>query len=541
MPEEKNIKEVSDYLNEIPDDVLGKLMFSVPWQYYSSGQSSIIDADGFPVLAREDNISREKLQTECWNKFNQSPQVSTAVRGLQGRLTGMGFDAGSEIFEIDQVIKEITYDKRNRLYTYWPKYVARTFVEGELFLCLTLHSNGFVEVDFTDPISIKVGGVDDTGIIYHPTKTTFPLYYNVGESSVDYDQIPSIYVGMYPELEKLSVKGIDKGKQKLSRSRDRKYNKLGGFFRFMVHWDKGFMTRRTVSYLRTILEWVNHYENLKKYEIDHKKSSGSYLWIFTIEDPKSFKLWLGLSDEDKKKTGILSPKVPGGSLVLPPGMKAEVINPNLPSITNQDADILEMVGSGLNEPSDIMTGSAKGNFASVKASRGPMSDRVSDEVAYFERFLKHDFWSAIFFLRSAVTDFPETFGVKRGIGWKKGKKNETGEEAEAEAIIKIVQEKPEFLVDIDFPTSEMIDFEGRARGLLGTKHGNLNATLGIPHKQLAKKIGFNSYGKQRLEKAVEDETYPKLQVETDSNIAESMQEKKEGEPKKKGLVNDKEK
>ena len=148
------------------------------------------------------------------------------------------------------------------------------------------------------------------------------------------------------------------------------FRQFGGFYRFIVSWDRGFVTRRAISYLRTILQWLNHYENLKKYEIDHKKSSGAYLWVFKIIDARSFKLWLQMSDEEKRKTGIMAKKTPGSSLVLPPGIVLEVVNPNLSQITEQDEDIKEMIASGLNEPSDVMTGTTKGStFSSITASR----------------------------------------------------------------------------------------------------------------------------------------------------------------------------
>ena len=528
MKERLTPKEINAYIQKTPNEVLEKMSFAVPWQYYSENQRPEVDEDGFTsLLTKESEYSRERLQTECWNKFQSNPQVNTAVRGLQGRLAGYGFDISSENYEIQQVLDEITYDKRNRLYHFWPKYVARTYVEGELFLSFTLHTDGFIEVDFVGPEVITKGGDDESGILYHPSKTSFPLFFNIGESQVDIDQVPSVNIAYYPNLVNVanSVNSFSSSSQKNSKSNNSLFKQFGGYRRFILYWDRGFMTRRAVSYLRTILEWLNHYENLKKYEIDHKKSSGAYLWIFTITDARSFKLWMSLSDDEKRKTGIMAPKVPGGSLVLPPGMTVEVKNPSLNSITNQDTDILSMVSSGLNEPSDIMMGSSNSNFSSVKASRGPMSDRVSDEVAYFERFLKHDFWSAVFFFKSRLTSFPKTFPVKRAIGWKK-------EGEEKTPIFKTVQVVPEELIDIDFPVSETLDFEARARGMLGTKHGNINATLGIPNKVIAKKVGFSGYGSARLRKAEEDDKYPPLQVETDALLAEEMQEKSEGEQSK---------
>jgi len=501
--------KLSEFFMNIPDEEMANMQFAMPWQYdvQEIDKTRSVDEDGFALVDSEkDELNRAKLQQACWLKFNRNPQLNTSVRGLVGRLTGMGFETVSDQPDIQELIEEIELDPRNRLYNYWPKFVGRSNIEGELFLCLTCHTDGFIEVDFIDPASI--GGVNNnSGIIFHPTKTLFPLFYNV-ESKEGIQQIPSIFIARYPELVNSVSKNKDynKDQQKTSRNSNKVFKKLGGFNKFIIAWDRGFLTSRAFSFLRTTLEWLNHYENLKKFEIDHKKSAGSYLWIFTFEDPRAFKLWTALSEVDRRKTGIMAKKTPGGTLILPPGVKAECKNPQLPNISGSDTDILEMVASGMNEPSDVMTGSSNGTFASVKASRGPMSDRVSDEVAYFERFLRYDFWGSIFFLRSKLTSFPEFFPRKEAVSFGTNQ----------EPVFKTVKRRPEFLIDISFPISETIDMEARARALLGVKHGNINASLGLPNAELARRMGIGGYGRMRLRKATEDEYYPELIIEADA-------------------------
>jgi hypothetical protein len=529
MPNKSTLPELNDdYFKKLNDDELRGMKFSMPWQVETfNGESS--DPDGFTSYQEipSEQYTREELQKHCWDKFHKNPQINTSVRGLMGRLTGMGFETSSEIHEINEVIKEIEYDPRNRLYNYMPKFVARSNIEGELFLCLTCHEDGFIEIDFIDPSTVTGGGDDGSGIIFHPSKPLFPLFYNIagakkpnGDQNVE--QIPSINIARYPELAKLeNLQGISFELQINSRKTKRNpWSKLGNYYKFIVAWDKGFMTRRAISYLRTTLEWLNHYENLKKYEIDHKRSSGSYLWVFQIEDPRTFKLWLALTPEQRAKTGIMAKKTPGGTLVIPPGIKVVAITPNLPNISDADTDIMEMVASGLNEPSDILTGSSKGTFASVKASRGPMTDRTSDEMSYFDRFLKYDLWSAIFFLKHQIANFPLTFKVNEAIGFNESQ----------EPIFKKIPRKPEFLIDISYPVSESSDTEAQARAFLGVKHGNMSESLGIPNSYIAKKIGIGSYGRRRLEKATEDNKYPELVIESDAaameeNPQESNQEK----------------
>lgn len=506
-------------LAKLTDDELRHLQMSMPWQQGAEsigGEDDVVDEDGFSAtdasLNSMDLQNREKLQQICWNKFNRNPQVNTAVRGQVGRLTGLGYEITSDIQQIQEAIEETELDPRNRLYLFWPKFVGRAIIEGELFLCLTVHNDGFIEVDFIDPSNIAGAGED--GIIYHPTKATLPLCYGVTPMTTNIVDkfnspmlIPSIFMAYYPELMKILEDTEEYNEDQAKDSRGgSKFKKIGGFKRFIVSWDRSFITRRNVSYLRTILEWLNHYENLKKYEIDHKKSAGSYLWVITMADPKSFRTWLSLTDAERRKTGIMAKKTPGSTLILPPGLTLTAQGPKLPAISEEDTDILHMVTSGLNEPEDVATGQAKGTFASVKASRGPMSDRTSDEIAYFEKFLKYEFYRAVFFLKSKVSEFPETFPVRTAVDYDDNQKPK----------FKTLKKKAETLIDITFPVSEVIDAEARVKAYLGVKHGSVYDTLGIPNDEIAKKIGFGNYRRLRLAQATEADKYPELAPPVDS-------------------------
>ncbi len=517
--------EVSEFIQNIPDEVLSTLQFSVPWQY-DTDEGSYKDPDGFPLNTgttnKEDTKTvRDKLQRECWNKFNKNPQVNTSVRGIVGRMTGFGFETSSSVIEIQDAIEEIELDYRNRLYNFWPKFSGRSYIEGELFLSITCHRDGFIEVDFVDPASLSGDGDDSSGIIYHPNKTLMPLVYLLDEGVSEKVQIPAISLAYDPSLIQIARKHKDFNETALKKnhSRSKAFSKLGGYYRFIIAWDKSFLTRRTISYLRTTLEWLNKYEDLKKYEIDHKKSSGAYLWVFKFTEPRAFKQWLSLSDEDRRKTGIMSKKTPGGSLVLPPGIDLDVRNPNLTKITEQDTDIMDMIASGLNEPEDVLTNRSRGTFASIKASRGPMNDRISDEIAFWEKFLRFDFWEAIFFLKSKSSNFKYNYKIRQATSFDK----------DGEPVFTNRTRRASQLIDINFPISEMIDYESRAKGLMGTKHGPVAEVLGIPNSEVASRMGFNGYERLRLRHATEKEKYPELIYAMD---AESLQEQVEGEAKK---------
>jgi hypothetical protein len=539
-------------LGELSDETLSRISFAMPWQFDDdSGYRQ--DPDDFPTKASpfpkdkaQTQQRREELQVECFTKFHENPQINTSVRGLVGRLTGWGYETSSFIWEIQQVLEEISLDYRNRLYNFMPKYVGRAFIEGELYLILTLHESGFVEIDFIDPSNFDESRGSDqsgflfhpTGIIFHPNKTMMPLAYAIKSPSTQVTEvIPSIFLARFPELKKVLFEHRDYQPNEMQGSMSRKgvFKPIGGFYRFVLSWDRSFVTRRNISYLRTTLQWLNHYENLKKYEIDHKKSAGAYLWVITIETPRHFRYWLALSDEEKKKTGILAKKTPGGTLILPPGMKLEVKNPQLPNISDTDTDILQMATSGLGEPADVTTGSAKGTFASVKMSRGPWSDRTSDEIAYFDRFQKYDFWSSIFFLRSAVSDFPKTFKINMAVGF-----GDNGD-----PIFKKVDRKPEQLIEIAYPISEAVDFEKKVKGLLGVKHASLHDILGIPHSSIANIIGFGNWKTLMLRKETEKKNFPKvmssMEIEMESAQEKAIEGKTQKNKEKTGETKEKEK
>jgi hypothetical protein len=401
-------------------------------------------------------------------------------------------------------------------------------VEGELFLPLTLHEDGFVEVDFADPSALNGGGDRNSGIIFHPKKPTMPLMYlfNVATSvGTEIHGYPSIYLAYYPDLFKLieGHKSLTMNAVKVVRSTRSAYKDIGGFTSFVISWNKGFLTLRNVSHIRTTIEWLNHYEDLKKYEIDHKKSSGAYLWVAAFEDMKAFRTWMAMTSTQKSETGLMAKKTPGGTLIIPPGMKLQCINPQLTSISGADTDIMRMAVAGLNRPEDMITGVTSGStFAGVKASRGPQADRIKDELAYFERFLLLEFWRAVFFLRSAATSFPTLFRVNEVVGFRKRKEV-------LEPITRWTKKPPHRLVDIGFPSSEVANLEGETKSLLGVKHGSVVDTLGISKEAVAKKLGFMNYRRLRYRSAEEELTLPPTMATIDSEVA---QEKK-AEPKRK--------
>ena len=173
----ENPNDMEQMVDALTDEQLHMVaQTSINWM---SGQEQTIDEDGF-VIGGSGELSQEirnysKLQQECWNKFVSNPQINSHVRDFMGNLTGNGFAVESHIQDISEYFDEVWEDPRNALYVRMGQFVARSEIEGELFLSLTVHPDGFVEIDFIDPSLITGGSKDNSGIFFHPNKSAFPL------------------------------------------------------------------------------------------------------------------------------------------------------------------------------------------------------------------------------------------------------------------------------------------------------------------------------------------------------------------------------
>jgi hypothetical protein len=511
-----------EILSKMDDRELAANMFSS--RLVTSGQYSytetIIPKADTGIISSDFRI----LQGECWNKYQENPLMATAIEDGIGRLTGRGFETYSDIPTIQGKIDEISNDPRNALYDNIPKFVGRKIIEGELFIMLTVHDDGFIEIDFKDPGQLY-GAEDNSGIYRHPTKQTMPVAYSFCNQKKDQymrvdEVIPSIHCARYKEIAALLEDGtfpsLIKGqlvdsKAQGNKTKVNKYSKLNGYRRFIIEWNTGLFTKRNLSTVRTVISWLSRYQDLKMFELSHKKSCGTFAHVITCEDPKMWRIFNALTDDEKQATGIFKAKEPGCTLLLPPGFNYKMITPNLPSISDSDTDILELISAGLNISSGQMTGSYNNTYGSAKESNKPQTDRTNDILAKFETFLRYIFWDNIFYLASQVSPFKYTQRISEAVDFNKNK----------EPIFRKVTRKSSDLINFSFPVSAMADSEGMAKALLGVKHGNVNASLGIPNSEIARKLGMGgSYKRLRLQSSLEAEQYPELQVDADTDAGQ---------------------
>ncbi len=511
-----------DEINTLSPETVDTVLAMTPWQgqppgSLASSDRPVTDEDGFTMGGASIDGAYSytgfaEVQARCWNKFKENPFVFTTILDKTGRLTGYGFSQSSTYPKAQDFMVELWEDPRNGLVQNFTKYIARAIIQGELFLTFTVHDNGFVEVDFISPSVIK-GFKSGSGILMAKGKPLFPLMYRVEDTRGEAKFIPSINTAYYPELMAEALANDDvKTDAVVGRDAKPCYEKLNNYRTYMVQWDQGFVTERNVGQTNVSLKWLEHYDNLKKWEIDHKKSSGAYLWAIEIADRSAFRLWMGMSEDEKKKTGLMQRKVPGGTVMLPPGFKINCHNPKLASITNQDNDILQMISAGLNTPEDVMTGSSSGTtFSGAKLSRGPVSDRTQDQISELQRWLIHGFWRGALWLHHRLTQMPWEYSQRAAYKFEKGKPK-----------FKNVKVPAHKTIEISFPSSEMGDIEGKTRAYLGVKHGPVAEQLGISNGEVANKLGFQSYHQSRLSAATEEESYPELKTAAELETMQSQ-------------------
>jgi len=527
--------DVLDGLSDASLDVImGKIGALTPWQGDPAGSlagtgGQATDEDGFKLGILGEDFSYngfQEWQQACWVKFHNNPFVFTSVMDTTGRLAGYGFEQASTYPKAHDFIQSTWKDPRNMLVQNFSKYIARSVIQGELFLILSIHKDGFVEIDFVSPSTIK-GFENGSGILTPERKPTFPLLYRIeakiaGKTETKY--VPSINLAYYPDLWESTVKTHPQWRpdmlaQILGRDDDAKFEKIGNYTQFMIHFDQGLVTSRNVGRLKVTLKWLEHYDNIKMWELDHKKSSGAYLWTIEVVDRAAFRLWMAMSEEDRKKTGLMQKKVPGGTVMLPPGFKLTCNNPKLASITNQDDDILRMISAGINTSEDVMTGSSSGQtYGGVKMSRGPINDRIADQISDLEKFMVYTFWRGAMWLHSKTGNMNWTVAEERAYKFEGG-----------EPKFKKVQVEAHETITINFPISEMGDMESKTKAMLGVKHGPLSQVLGISNMTVAKRLGFQNYHQNRLQLATEEKLYPKLTTDLEAEqMAEGVQEPNAG-------------
>lgn len=481
-----------------------------------AGLTSFLTSGG---LATRDDADWAELHSEVWRQYVESPFVGTSVRDTVGFLTGQGFSVTSGEEDVDDIIYETDHHFANKLYRRHKTYATQRTVSGELHLILTVNlrarnGKGLVEVDWADPKEI-------TGIRFHPTKTRMPLLFRIGDGDKA-ELLPTIDIihggagllraSQHEDCPVYGACDFDRIRLNKNRSNDPKLAPFKGYKRFVVEWEGSSLTMRELGTLRSVIVWSNFYTLLKLIEIDHKRAMSSFVWNLHFEDKDAFDAYWALDPERRAQMGLEKPKKTGATVISPPGSTMKAISPQLPSLSGQDTDIKEAMVGGLNQPSDAVTGTSDGTYASVKASRGPWGARMQDVQEEYRKFLVHDLYGNILTIHRMIFKLKKTHTGKKVVGFDSDRK----------PILKTRALRMDDLVLVDLPLFDAGDFEKLVKAWLGTKHPGAANALGISNAYVAARMGIQNYGKQRRAFETEQEMYPPLKKEADQEATQEQ-------------------
>ncbi len=535
MPEEQDKPTLEEILEN--DQLYGVLQAAIH-QDPTGFAATYVDTVDYTVTPEDTEKPSEQswrdIQKLCYSKYRNFGPLRAAIDAKADFAAGHGFSVYSTELTINEFLKDLFFSRRNRLYFQCPGWIVRMQAEGELFLLLAFDDEGTATIRVMEPS--KIGESDDTGLLTNPDDVTHTLFY-VYEGKNGRELIPDISI-MYNSTEYLKIaRGIDGyNEEETKNSRSARHRNIGGFRRFIIHWKNltGIMEyKRDTSYFMAVLEAINLYWNAIKWELDHKKAQTAYTIAVTFEDsPQGLRAWFAwknMSDEDKDKTGLTKPLTPGSKVVLPPGMSIDIKSPQLPRISGENQDLLNISGAGAKTPYDLWQGQSAGaTYASLRASRPPFILDIENLQHKFEMFMRYEVLRACIF---AKVQMGGRFTALSGKDYKlEGSYKEQWVEDVVDGEPKVVEidVEPVEKIKFTFPQIKLLDDPDQlANGLFGSKHAGVYGA-GVSAETAVKRFGIQDYEREKRKQMIERMRYGELMPGADAEKQVEEQFKKTG-------------
>lgn len=520
------------------------LMATVSWQdpdnftTLSTTVSELVNL--FPESeddSKPSDLNWRDLQKLSWTKYRTFGPLNASVNSKADYVASAGFSVYSDVYEIDLFLKDLFYSYRNRLYARTVGWMIRMLGEGELFILLVVDEEGNITARNLEPS--KVGSSsDDFGLLTDPDDVSQALFYKY-KTKNGFEFIPDTRFIIEPDYMTERTKAL---KDKFDRTKiseltrgNAKYKKIGGYRRFILHWKNLtgiYEYKRDTSSLSTVIEWINLYIKALRWGLDHKKALSAYTWSIQFDDTPAGKVawhvWNKMSDIDKEKTNLMKPLSPGSRAFLMPGMKLGVYNPQIPSLSGNNQDLLNLSGAGARTPQDLWQGQTEGStYASIRSTRPPLVAEIENLQSKLENFLKYEFLRACFNAKLAMGARLIAPG---------GKKHKLPDIYTDQWIYEIKNGKPKIkkipvelceAVKFTWPTVKLDEKpQEQANASLGSKHAGLRS-IGVSSATIAKKFGIDDLSRERRKKALEDEEYgnPVSGVESEKDAEEEFKGK----------------
>lgn len=519
-------KEEWAYLESLDKGTL-EYLAATPWQdpdniiQRSSTVTELIDL--FPSQAdyksaKPTDLNWRELQKQSYVRYRTFGPLNASVNSKADYVAEAGFSIYSDIYEINLFLNDLVYSFRNKLYFRAVGWMIRMQSEGEIFVLVALDEAGTATLRICEPD--QMGQADDKGLIPDPediTQTLFYKYYGSGKEEL----IPDARFILEPDYMKERAKPvIDKTpKEKFTEltTGGSQFKKVGGYRRFILHWKNltGVLEYlRDTTSLSTVLEWINLYVKSLKWAVDHKRAISAYTWAFEFGDTPTGKVawhvWNKMTVAERKATGLTEPFSPGSKVFCFPGLALKAYSPQIPSLSGSNQDLLNMAGAGARTPTDLWQGDSAGMpYASVKATRSPLTAEIENLQSKFGKFFRYELLRVCFTAKLAFggkiisptgkkVKLPPTYKIQ----WPTSIVNGTA----------TFEEKDDELcnaVKFTFPTVKLIENPSEdANACFGSKHLGLQ-NVGVSDETLAKRFGIDDLSRERRKKLIEEQEFGK--------------------------------
>lgn len=522
-------------------DLLASASWQAPANFATLATQSNVSVDYFPAtgtgVEKPSDLGYRDLQQHCWSKFKTFGPLNAAVLSKADYVMESGFSVYSDVYELNEWLYDLWFSFRNKLYFRSVGHIIRMMAEGELFLLIAFSDEGQATVRVLEPS--RIGEADDKGLLTDPDDVSQTIFYKYNNGKT-VELIPDARFVMEPEfmIERQKALGdLFKPEQisELTKGKKGGFGKMGGYRRFILHWKNttGILEYlRDTSSLSTTLEWINLYIMALKWELDYKRALCAYTWEINFEDSATGKVawhvWSKMTAEQRQQTGLLDPFSPGSKVFMMPGMTLKIHNPNLPSQSGSNQDLLNLSGSGARTPMDLWQGQSAGaTYASVKSSRPPLVAEIENLQSKAEKFYKYELIRVCLVGKLMVSpSFKNAAGkslkVQPVYDYKWVDKVEGGKPA----IKKVKREAVEF-VKFTWPAVRLIEnVDASATASLGSKHAGIYS-LGVSAETIARQFGIDDLSRERRRQLVEIEEYG--EIKTGAEAEQMVEQPKNGE------------
>ena len=512
-------------------DLMGNVMWQDPDNFVTLAATVTELVDLFPELegitVKPSDKNWREIQKACWNKYRLFGPLNASVNSKADYVAEAGFSVYSDEPEINMFLMDLWNHQRNKLYARMPGVIIRMLAEGEMFILLALDEEGTVTVRILEPDRIGTG--EDMGLLTDPDDAYQTLFYKYRGGKLT-ELIPDVRFILEPEymIERTKALGDKFDKSKVApetTGKGGKFKKVGGYRRFILHWKNLtgiYEYLRDTSSLATVVEWINLYVKSMRWGLDHKRSLSAYTWALEFEDTPAGKvawhLWNKMTAAEREATGLTKPLTPGSRVFTMPGLKLKVYSPQLPSLSGEGQDVLNLSGAGARTPQDLWQGQSAGSsYASIRTTRPPLVAEIENLQGKLEHFLRYDFLRPCFAAKLAfggkilgagkkTYKLPETYKMLWPVFDEKSGQALTDNPDEPPKVKKFEVELCEAVI-ITFPSVKMEERpQEQVNAYLGSKHGGMQS-IGVSNDRLAREFGIFDLSRERRKQAIEKMQY----------------------------------